>query len=504
MKAWILVAFLSIGHFLSEGQNSNAIWVFGDSTGIDFNSSTNPQTITTVIRSLGTCASIADSAGQLIMYAFTRRGQGDHSARIYNSNNVIIEGGDTIVGEGNMTEMIIVPMPNSPGVYYVFSTGMVFTSIQGFYYTVVDMNLNGGLGKVIQKNVQLNNFRNADAVKAIKHGNGRDWWVLSKYSSSPPSSFNRFYLYLITPSGISQPLIEDLNNALDGDLQKLTFNPEGSKLMQVNILGLMCEYDFDRCTGIISNPNIIFTEQSSNYDRTFWEGAYSPNGNIFYISTTDYPPLVDTINLLQYDLQSVNIPLSCDTLDVFIPPIGTGAVRLASDGKIYFTRFYEWGFPGYPYPDSVYNQVNMNLSVINSPDSLGAACNYQPFSFYLGGKRTYYGLPNNPDYTLGPITGSICDTLTSSVLELAGQTVNLYIYYNPQWDIAFINASGLKQNKINMTVADISGRIIYNEFGTVYSGYYTKDLTLNGFAKGMYIVTIQTGNQMLSKKFVTY
>ncbi|MBL0341878.1 MAG: hypothetical protein IPP71_13625 [Bacteroidetes bacterium] len=61
----------------------------------------------------------------------------------------------------------------------------------------------------------------------------------------------------------------------------------------------------------------------------------------------------------------------------------------------------DYNFP-YPYPD-IYNMYNMNLSVINQPDSLGATCDFQPYSFYLGGKRTYVGLPNNPDYELGPL-----------------------------------------------------------------------------------------------------
>ncbi|MBK8846993.1 MAG: hypothetical protein IPO27_10775 [Bacteroidetes bacterium] len=69
----------------------------------------------------------------------------------------------------------------------------------------------------------------------------------------------------------------------------------------------------------------------------------------------------------------------------------------------------------YPYQDSMRNYINENLSVINEPDSLGAKCDYQPFSFYLGGKRTYYGLPNNPNYELGPLLGSACDTLSASM-----------------------------------------------------------------------------------------
>ncbi|MBL0052930.1 MAG: hypothetical protein IPP29_16155 [Bacteroidetes bacterium] len=92
-----------------------------------------------------------------------------------------------------------------------------------------------------------------------------------------------------------------------------------------------------------------------------------------------------------------------DTIDTWDKPIGTGALLLAPDDKIYFARAYESqsAFFYIPYADSMRNYINENLSVINEPDSLGVKCDYQPFSFYLGGKRTYYGLPNNPNYELG-------------------------------------------------------------------------------------------------------
>jgi hypothetical protein len=40
------------------------------------------------------------------------------------------------------------------------------------------MRLNGGLGAVTQKNVQLQSFQQVDCINAVKHGNGRDWWVI--------------------------------------------------------------------------------------------------------------------------------------------------------------------------------------------------------------------------------------------------------------------------------------------------------------------------------------
>jgi hypothetical protein len=202
--------------------------------------------------------------------------------------------------------------------------------------------------------------------------------------------------------------------------------------MLINIVGYMSEFAFDRCDGTISLIKNIFQNQTSNFNRLFWEGAYSPNGNIFYVATDDLPG-IPLMHLLQYDLTAVDVTSSVDTLETWQGDISSGAVRLAPDNKIYFSRWYLCNaFPWcYPYPDSVRNIYNENLSVINSPDSLGAACDYQPFSFYLGGKRTYAGLPNNPKYDLGALTGSVCDSLTSGVAAVEKKPMNGYIYPNP-------------------------------------------------------------------------
>ena len=47
----------------------------------------------------------------------------------------------------------------------------------------------------------------------------------------------------------------------------------------------------------------------------------------------------------------------------------------------------------------------MNLSVIHQPNELGALCDFRLYNFYLGGHRSYHGLPNNPNYELGPLAG---------------------------------------------------------------------------------------------------
>ncbi|HNT83282.1 MAG TPA: hypothetical protein PKK73_10795 [Bacteroidia bacterium] len=211
-----------------------------------------------------------------------------------------MQGGDTIVGEAWYNDMVSIPKPNSNNLYYLFSMSETNVPTQGMWYSLVDMNANGGLGSVIVKNVRMNNFRNADCVTAIKHGNGRDWWVFSKYSTNS-TSFNRFYTYLVTPDTIMPPIVQNLNNAADGDVQRIIFNSKGTKMMQINPLGFMCEYDFDRCTAAITNPHLIFPEQTSNYNRLFWSGAYSPNDSLFYISTNRFFG-IDTSYLFQFDL----------------------------------------------------------------------------------------------------------------------------------------------------------------------------------------------------------
>ena len=270
-----------------------------------------------------------------------------------------------------------------------------------------------GLGEVIIKGQQITNHRIADCLQAVKHGNGRDWWLITKFADTNLTTLNRFIVFLVTPNGISNPVFYDFNDATDMDFQKIIFNTAYTKIMCLNILGYMCEFDFDRCSGVISNPHVIYPEITTfPYNRVFWEGAYSPDDSVFY-ATTSRASGNNYGYLLQYDLTATDISASCDTLDSATVPIGTGAVRLAPDGKIYYSRAYESpGVNSYPYADSMYNYINMNLGVINEPDNIGAACNYQPFSFYLGGKRTYYGLPNNPNYDLGALAGSVCDTIT--------------------------------------------------------------------------------------------
>lgn len=256
----------------------------------------------------------------------------------------------------------------------------------------------------------MQNFANVDCLNAIKHGNGRDWWMFFRKSeASTFGSNNNWYSYLITPNGIQNFAFQSIGSQNRTNSGYINFSASGNKIIFLNLLGLIEIFDFDRCSGLLSNPVTIEPDLGVPPFPFIWSCEFSPDESKLYVSTNQ-----TTSYLFQYNLNATNIGASKDTLWSFnLFPYAVGGLKLAPDNKIYLSNVYYSGSNYYPYKDTVYNAYNMNLSVINSPDSLGIACDFQPYSFYLGGKRTYLGLPNNPNYDLGPLIGSGCDTLTS-------------------------------------------------------------------------------------------
>lgn len=427
MKHSLIIFLILIISFPSFSQKRNNIWCFGDSTGIDFNQ-TPSVPIVTSLDTRGSCVSVADSMGSLLFYANTRATLTGNTTRIWTKNNQLMQNGDSIIGRGWYNELIIVPMPDYPNKYYLFSVGV--TSIFGFYYSVIDMSLNGGLGAVIQKNVQLNTYTAWDAMAAVKHGNGRDWWIITKdYSSNNPQ--DTLHVYLISPLGI-QESIQQIGAPFTGGLGNMVFSKDGATFLFTVYNGLIETLDFDRCTGLFGNAKIIF--HSSNA-QGITGSALSPNGKVAYYATADANSY-----LVQLDLTATNIWASRDTIAALSHPFEAGGrLRVAPDNKIYWSCAWTNGINyNYPYQDTMYHTENMNLSVINDPNVVGSGCNFSLYSFNLGGKRCYWGLPNNPDYDLGPVVGSVCDSLSNGLNENGNDNNLIRIYPNPVGNFAYV------------------------------------------------------------------
>ena len=165
MGKLLLLLFLP---FFLLGQGEYNQWRFGYGSGLDFNSG-SPIVVESSIQSAESAASVSNCSGELLFYT--------DGETVWASNNEIMDGGFDLRGVGgaypSSQGAIIVKRPKSSSIYYIFTA----SDIYGMNYSVVNMAANGGLGKVIQKNIKLSGSL-TQKLGVTYHQNQEDIWVL--------------------------------------------------------------------------------------------------------------------------------------------------------------------------------------------------------------------------------------------------------------------------------------------------------------------------------------
>jgi hypothetical protein len=487
-----------------HGQYNNNFWVFGDSCGIEFNNGTS-SSFRSSVKMLRGSSSIGNASG-LKAYSILNDNTIPDNGRVWNSYHNQMQNGDYIYGGGWYHERLFLPVPGSDSLLFLFSCCVTSSCPYGLYYTMIDLSANSDSGAILQKNIPINNYPAFDGLMAVQHGNGRDWWLLFQRWDGANGSigYNDFFIYLVDSGGVhlNSQINIGTNHKTGGG--HLCFNNLGDKFSVVTWRNLIQLYNFDRCTGGISLWETVQSENSPPINSYYASSAFSPDRSKLYVSENS---ALDTIpsKLLQFDLQSTPIFSSKTVIHNFQTSTeGIADLKLAPDGKIYLAAADE--INPWIYADTFYTQVNTHLSVINQPDSLGLACDFQPFSFYLGGARTYYGLPNNPDYELGAWVGSPCDTLTTYLTPNPSPEARgawMQAWYNHEWDMIHVNASKLQGKKGVLRLFDIEGRVVLEKQAEIISGgYFTTEVNMSGLASGVYMVSLITDYDHLSIKVI--
>ncbi|PKP04610.1 MAG: hypothetical protein CVU11_04335 [Bacteroidetes bacterium HGW-Bacteroidetes-6] len=368
-----IVSFFALFNSLCFAQNHNNNWYFGSHAGLTFN--TNPPSALTngQLSTFEGCASISDNLGQIMFYT-------DGSV-VYNRNHVTMANGSGLLGSWSSTQSaIIVPLPGSDSLYYIFTVAKEAES-DGLRYSIVDISQNSGLGAVVQKNVTIRTPV-VEKIAAIKHSNCVDIWIVCHGWNN-----NEFYSYLLTSSGISStPVISavgtvhDVNGGLNTDnwIGYMRVSSDRTKIaVAVRQKSLYEVFQFDAASGALSNPLSLSNIQTTT---NFAYGAYglefSPNSRFLYVKN------LGPGDVFQYDLSVYN-QAAVDASKTLVGNISgaanyqTGAMQLGPDGRIYIVKYNQ------PY-----------LGVISSPNNAGLACNLIDNAISLNSRNGQLGLPS--------------------------------------------------------------------------------------------------------------
>jgi hypothetical protein len=472
-------------------QGLNNLWMGGFESyasppfgGVDLQFASGSLSISTISRAIGfkrTSTNITDTGGIPLFSTngvFVANALGD---TMFNGNGlntgpyVELYPGGIYISQG----VLILPKPETPGIYYLLH-GTIddqVTSVAHYLYlTTIDMSLDGGSGGVLTKNqVLINDTLNAGRITAVRHANGRDWWVLCHKVNT-----NSFHRLLVTPYGVSVDGTQSIGIIRPRDHGQVCFSPDGSRFAYY--WGQFNQdleiFDFDRCTGLFSNPVHILID---DYDQ-MGGVAFSPNSRYLYVSSVE--------DVYQYDVQAADIGASMVHIahwDGFyspFPPFATlfDIAQLAPDGKIYI---------------STGNSTD-KLHVISDPDSVGLACNIEQHGIDL---QRYFSnsLPNHPNYHLGPVDGSICDSLgINAGVPAALLEAGIKVYPNPSTG-AFTVSYPVQAIVGELEVRDLSGRLVLRERLPQWSQVHAVQLRE---AAGMYQCRLTWSTASLSTRII--
>jgi gliding motility-associated-like protein len=386
----ILILLLSIAENDGFGQRTANHWFFNNYIGIDFNSGEPvPEHLGQIGYYNGGPGCMSDTNGNLLFYT-----DGD---KIWNRLHQVMLNGEDILGARSASQSaIIFPVPGSQSKYYVFTVGGPYEH-WGLRYNIIDMNLDGGLGAVIAKNIALTAATWAEnKLTAVRHANGKDYWVVTRIFND-----DKFAPFLVSATGVNPtPVLSNTRYIPNtcSTLYPMKISPDGKKLFcPIASYPLVDGHadveicDFDTETGFV---DFKYTLLDDVFPGSSGRIEFSPDSKLLYrvSDSISLPPApqFDLGLLFQYDMSQIDDSLGFLQSRQIVArgSFGSG-IQLAPDGKIYMQSNCAWnGTPNYCMSAD-------SLSVINKPWIRGAGCAVQQSVFYLQYGHTNLGeFPN--------------------------------------------------------------------------------------------------------------
>lgn len=318
---------------------------------------------------------ISDTDGKLLIFT--------DGKNVFNQDLTIMVGGTDLFGFGYpMPLSLIVPLPNSDSLYYLFFVEPSVPAGEnhtGLYYAIVDISLYDGKGAVIYVSDKLLDNVNS-RLTAVFHQNYNDIWVITQ-----KKAVNHFYAYLLTENGISGPPVISVGGEAfpynySGQLKAA---PDGSKIVNSydawssGVPGQGFDtFKFNTQTGELSNPLTFKVPM-----RGCPAAGFSSDASKLYVFQNGS---TGESTLFQYDISEYNYSKIETSRQSLMQPDYNDLpkMQLAPDGKIYM------GKGGGQASGTKY------LGVINKPNQAGIACDVEELGLYLDGSYTGLNTPN--------------------------------------------------------------------------------------------------------------
>lgn len=510
MKISIIILYLIyVFSFPLTAQKHDYVWTLGyddfyplfGGTNLNFNK--NPVDTDYIKRDINIhwdCSSICNKDGKLLFYT--------NGCKIFNANNKLLKNGMGLnpsptstlhCPDGNLMTQgsMFIPHPTDTALYYLFhlcpsdwikkdNLGLIADKL---YYTLIDLRKDNGLGEVILKNKLIYEDTLAfGKMTAVQHGNGRDWWIITSRMFK-----NQYIKILLSDKGITGPYYQNIGdkNIDDNGTGQSVFSPDGSKYIHFDRYNDLNIFDFNRCTGELSNPQriLIPTARDSITVKvpkyTVGGVAVSPNSRWLYVTTQT--------DVFQYDLYAPNIDSSVTLIAEYDNFAENGLdtrffmPHIAPDNKIYI---------------NCTNGVSY-LHVINNPDESGRNCNLTQHSFRLSTLNAA-SIPNFPNFRLGALKNSSCDTIKTSATSNIATNIYANISISPNPSQQSLNIQYEFPSDATWLLYNNTGQVVFQQ--TLQHNANQINIDTNHLSNGIYFwqvlingTTLQRGKHIILK-----
>ncbi len=410
----------------------------------------------------------------------------------------------------------VIPDPYDGYLYYMVHALMMPGEINCEYQRVpkmqiskIDMSANGGKGVVVYKNRYFDEgFPGGLGFALVRHGNGRDWWVVRQ--SHDGLAYHSALLYRDSVVQVVESEIPGLSSdwfdCLDrgyANTSLLQASRDGSMLVDNFGAGWAKLMGFDRCSGEVGlidtiNTGITLLEVSPGeiWECPFGIFEFSPSGRYLYgagwADFAQWDLLAADIAASKVKLGGVPWALNDDQAVLVGSTGGFTAFAHGPDGRIY--NLMRTAHSVIEYPDEPGEASGLCLAADNAPVScLGPDVPYWLFS------------GRHPNFRLCPLTGSGCDTILSSVSSpaldggfgiMASPTVA-----SGQVEVAITLPSYGSQVTAEIQVVDMLGRVVHQHRFPPYA--YLHRLDVSGWASGLYnVVLLEKGRARAAARLV--